>query len=326
MSSISVYLNPKASGASHSFSIEELRKYFFRHELRINTPGSLEEMIALVTRDRDNQTECIFSIGGDGTCHTIAQVLVGSKTKLMVLAGGTANDFADEIGTNGALKKLAHIFHAQSTKKVDMINVNGKFLMSNGGIGIAQEVASLVNKYRKDSRIFQTFMKTSGKHAYQAIFAKHLLLSKFSLQKVRIECDADSPCHNKSFEAPLILINNQPKLGGTFHVAPDTRNTDGKFNVTIFTHDNRFDFIRTAMVFLTGGHALDDKRIIRFETDKLKLISETSESLNFFGDGETWTPSPEINISVHPEGLEVYSPVEEITGKGYSLDKIPLLT
>ena len=325
MSSISVYLNPRASGANHSFSIEELRKYFFRHELRINTPGTLEEMIELVKRDRDSNTECIFSIGGDGTCHIIAQHLVGSKTKLMVLPGGTANDFADEIGTNGALKKLAHIFHAQSTKKVDMINVNGKFLMSNGGIGIAQEVATLVNNYRRKSQLFKGFLKLSGKHAYQAVFAKHIMSSRFNTHKVIMD-SPDFPLANKEVCSPLILINNQPKLAGSLHVAPDTKNTDGKFNVTIFTHDNRVDFLRTALVFLTGGYPEDDKRLIRFETDTLKLSSRSGSPLSFFGDGEIWEPSQEINISIMPQGLEVYSPVEEITGKGYSLDEIPFLT
>lgn len=325
MGLISVYLNPKASGANHSFSMDELKKYFFRHELRINMPGSLEEMIALVKKDRENKVDCIFSIGGDGTCHTIAQHLIGGETKLMVLAGGTANDFAGEIGTNGALKKLAHIFHAQSTKKVDMINVNGKYLMSNGGIGIAQEVAAIVNRYRKESELFQKFMKKTGKHAYSAVFAKHLLLSKFNLNKVFVD-SPDMPLLNKQVESPLILINNQPKLGGTFHVAPDTKNTDGKFNVTIFTHDNRLDFIRTAMVYMTGGHAEDDKRIIRFETDKVKLMSLAESPLTFFGDGETWNPAMELEISVIPKAIEVFSPVEEITGKGYSLADIPELT
>lgn len=325
MSSISVYMNPKASGASNSFTIEELRKFFFRHDLRINTPSSLEEMIALVKKDRDNKTEFIFSIGGDGTCHTIAQQLVGSSTKLMVLAGGTANDFADEIGTSGALKKLAHIFHAQSTKKVDIINVNGKYLMSNGGIGIAQEVAALVNEYRKNSGLFQNFLRSSGKHAYQAVFAKHLLSSKFNLQRVFMD-SPDFPLLEKKVTAPLILINNQPKLAGSFQVAPDTKNTDGKFNVTIFTHDNRFEFMKTALIFLTGGQALDDKKIIRFETDSLKLLSLTGSPLTFFGDGETWEPSMEIDISIVPQAIEVFSSVEEIIGKGYSLEEIPLLT
>jgi diacylglycerol kinase family enzyme len=149
--------------------------------------------------------------------------------------------------------------------------------------------------------------------------------SRFNLHHVLMD-SPDFPLSNKEIKSPLILINNQPKLAGSLHVAPETKNTDGKFNVTIFTHDNRLDFIRTAMVFIMGGYPEDDKRLIRFETDTLKLTSLNGLPLSFFGDGEIWHPSPEINISVMAQGLEVYSPVEEITGKGYSLDEIPFLT
>jgi diacylglycerol kinase family enzyme len=324
MCKISVYLNPKASASKHSFSTDELKKYFFRHELHINKPGSIEEMIEMVKVDRDKKVEVIFSIGGDGTCHTIAQHLVGSNTKLMVLPGGTANDFADELGTNGHLKKLAHVFHAQSTKKVDIINVNGKYLISNGGVGIAGEVAGLVNKYRKDYSLFQNFMKAGGKHAYQAVFAKQILTSKFNLHEVFMD-SPDFPLLDKKIISPLILINNQPKLAGSLHVAPETRNTDGKFNVTIFTHTNRFDFLKTALVFLTGGYPEGDKKIISFETDSLNMMSLNDTELNFFGDGEIWEPRKELNIKMMPQSLEVFSP-DEIHGKGYSLNDIPLLT
>ncbi len=325
MRKISVYLNPKASGANHSFTIDELKKYFFRHELSIQTPGSLEEMVEFLKTDRDNKVECIFSIGGDGTCHTIAQHLIGSETKLMVLPGGTANDFADEIGTNGALKKLAHIFHAQSTKRVDLISVNGKFLMSNGGIGIAQEVAALVNQYRKNSALFQNFLKASGKFAYQAVFAKHIMSARFNLHKVFMD-SPDFPLINKNVESPLILINNQPKLAGSMTVAPHTKNTDGKFNVTIFLHKNRIDFLKAAMVFISGKYPEDDKKIISFETDTLQMTSLTNSPLTFFGDGETWEPATELNIGIRPRSLEVYSHGDEIVGKGYSLEEIPVLT
>ena len=325
MCKISIYLNPRASASKHSFTTEELKKYFFRHELLMNAPESMEEMVEMVKRDRDNKVEVIFSIGGDGTCHTIAQHLVGSQTKLMVLPGGTANDFADEIGTNGALKKLAHIFHAQSTKKVDLIDVNGKYLMSNGGVGIAGEVAELVNKYRKENDLFQSFMKVSGKHAYQAVFAKLILTSKFKLHELNLD-SPDVPSPMKDVISPLILINNQPKLAGSMKVAPETCNTDGKFNVTIFTHTNRFEFLKTALVFLTGGYPHEDKKVISFETSSLNIRSRNNESLSFFGDGENWAKTLELNIKVRSQGLEVYSPIDEIAGKGYSLDEIPFLT
>jgi diacylglycerol kinase family enzyme len=168
-------------------------------------------------------------------------------------------------------------------------------------------------------------MKMSGKHAYQAVFAKHLLSAPFKMHKVFIESE-DCPLLDRQVSSPLILINNQPKLAGSFQVAPETKNNEGKFNVTIFLHDNRFDFIKTALEFISGGTGEGDKRIIRFETDSLKLMSLTKTAMIFFGDGETWEPSMELDIKIVPQALEVFSPMEEITGKGHSLDEVPLLT
>ncbi len=323
MAHISVYLNPNASQAQHTFQAEEIKKYFFRQEIRFMSPGSELDLIQMIRKDRDDGVECIFSIGGDGTAHTIAQNLVGSKTKLLVLPGGTANDFADELGTNSNLRKLAQIFHARTTREVDIIKVNDRFLMTNGGIGIAQKVASDVNKRRQEGTLFKKFMKTTGKHSYSLMFIKQLMTAKFELLEVFLD-SPDMPLLDKQIKSPLILINNQPRLAGKFPVAPLTRNDDGKFNVTIFLHDNRLDFIKSSSALLMGQFPEKDKKIVQFETDTLKIMSLTQKDLYFFGDGENFTPAKELDISIIPKGLVVYSSNDNtILCPSYSLDLIP---
>jgi diacylglycerol kinase family enzyme len=325
MAQISVYLNPHASQAEHSFHAEELKKYFFRHQLQFKTPGSELELIHHIKQDRDLGVDCIFSIGGDGTAHTIAQNLIGSRTKLLVLPAGTANDFAAELGTNSNLKKLASIFHSQNTKLVDIIKVNDRYLMTNGGIGIAYNVAQKVNKVRKETPLFKTFMKTAGKNAYSFVFVKELMLTKFELQDVYIE-SPDFPLLEKRVKSPLILVNNQSKLAGKFPVAPQTKNDDGKFNVTIFMHDNLMDFVKSSSSFLRSQFPEADRRILQFETDQLSLISLTNKHLHFFGDGENFEPSKELNISIIPKGLEVFSQNDNLVlCPSYSLDTIPTI-
>jgi diacylglycerol kinase (ATP) len=322
MAHISVYLNPHASQALHTFQAEEIKKYFFRQEIRFMNPASEIDLIQMIRKDRDDGVECIFSIGGDGTAHTIAQNLVGSKTKLLVLPGGTANDFAAELGTNSNLRKLANIFHARTTREVDIIKVNDRYLITNGGVGIAQKVAQDVNKLRKEQTLFKSFMKTAGKHSYSMMFIKQIMLSKFELLDVYMD-SPNMPLLDKRVRSPLILVNNQPRLAGKFPVAPETRNDDGKFNVTIFLHDNRFDFIKSSSSFLRGQFPENDKKIIQFETDSLKMMSLSDKELNFFGDGEGFTPSKELNISIIPKGLVVYSNNEDIVlCASHSLDTI----
>lgn len=325
MAQISVYLNPHASQSLHSFQAEEIKKYFFRQEIRFNSPASVTELIELIQKDREDGVECIFSIGGDGTAHTIAQNLIGSKTKLLVLPGGTANDFAHEMGTNSNLKKLAHIFHARTTREVDIIKVNGRYLITNGGVGIAHKVALEVNKLRKEMSLFKSFLKAAGKNAYSLMFIKQIMMAKFELHDIFMD-SPDMPLLDKRVSSPLILVNNQPRLAGKFPVAPSTRNDDGKFNVTIFLHNNKLDFIKSASSFLMGQFPEDDKNIIQFETDNLKMMSLDGKDLSFFGDGENFTPAKELDISIVPKGLVVYSNNEDIVlCPSYSLDTIPTI-
>ena len=107
MAQISVYLNALSSKSHSAFSEEELKKFFFRHDMVIHTPGSLDELNEQVLADVEKGTEYIFAVGGDGTMNTISQNLVGKKTKLMVLPTGTANDFAQELGMTNNLKKIS---------------------------------------------------------------------------------------------------------------------------------------------------------------------------------------------------------------------------
>nr|MBA2403651.1 NAD(+)/NADH kinase [Bdellovibrionales bacterium] len=206
MANISVYLNPNASQATHTFQSDEIRKYFFRQEIRFMNPLSELELIEMIRKDAADGVECIFSIGGDGTAHTIAQHLVGTKTKLLVLPGGTANDFAAELGTNSNLRKLASIFHARTTREVDIIKVNDRYLITNGGLGIAQKVAHDVNKFRKEMTLFKSFMKSVGKHSYSFMFMKQLMTSKFELLDVYMD-SPDMPLLDKKVSSSLILIN-----------------------------------------------------------------------------------------------------------------------
>ena len=325
MAQISVYLNALSSKSHSAFSEEELKKFFFRHEMVIHNPGSLDELNEQVLADVEKGTEYIFAVGGDGTMNTISQNLVGKKTKLMVLPTGTANDFAKELGMTNNLKKISKIFNAQTTKQIDAIKVNGKYMMTNGGIGMACEVASTVDRLRKNSPMFKKMMKTIGKETYSVVYAQKMLTSPYKARKVFIE-SKDSPLLNGLVNTPMILINNQEYIGGKFQVAPKTKNNDGKFNVTIFLHQNRFDFLKCTLQMMRGHYPTDDKNLISFETDHLTMNSADGEPLRFFGDGEIFQESNMIDLSIVPDALDVFTyKGESLLCSSHSLDKIDMI-
>src|SRR5690606_38899838 len=143
-----------------------------------------------------------------------------------------------------------------------------------------------------------------GKKTYSLFFVKEAILQKFKLYDLYID-SPHLPLLKKKIKTPLVLINNQKKLGGKFLVAPETKNDDGLFNVTIFLHENKIDFLKSASLFLMGKYPKDDKNLIQFETDKFEIMSLNNEKLKFFGDGEVFEPQSEFSISIKPKALEV---------------------
>lgn len=325
MAKISIYLNGNASNGESRYTVDEFKKFFFRHELLVQTPGSVSELHERLKVDMDNGVEYVFSVGGDGTANTISQDLIGKNVKLLVLPAGTANDIANEVGVSGSLKKISQIFNAQTTKFVDAININGRYMISNGGMGIASDVAKKVNSMRTQSPLFKKMMKTFGKETYSLVYAQQLLAHSFKPRSLFIE-SSDSPLLDPRVESALVLVNNQEFIGGKFCVAPHTRNDDGKFNVAIFLHKNKLDFMKCTMQMMSGRYPHNDKNLISFETDNLVVNSIDNKPIDFFGDGETFPESNILNVSIAPKALEVCTyKGESMFCSSYSLDKIEMI-
>lgn len=326
MARISVFLNSQASHGNSCFSKEDILKFFIQHELAIHSPKNLDDLNKKLREEIASGVDYIFSVGGDGTLNNISQQLVGSGIKLMVLPAGTANDFATENGISKCVKRASEIFDLKLTKRIDAININGTYMMSNGGLGIACEVAKSVNSLRKSILIFKKMMKILGKETYPLIYAYKMLVTTFRTRQLFIE-SSDSPLQDPRIKSPLILINNQEYIGGKFRVAPNTRNDDGKFNVTLFLHKNRFDLLKCTLQMLLGNYPKSDKNLITFETDRLLIASTDEKPLEFFGDGEMFPPSNILNISIKSRALEVCGSKEkleycpDLTAKYLDLDQ-----
>jgi diacylglycerol kinase family enzyme len=325
MAKISVYLNGQASQGNSRYQASDFQKFFFRHELLVNAPQSVEELNDKLARDIEDGVDYIFSVGGDGTANTISQNLIGKKVKLMVLPAGTANDFANEVGVSGSLKRISQIFHAQTTREVDAIKINGRYMISNGGIGMASEVAKTVNDMRKKSPFFKKMMKTFGKETYSLVYAQHMLGRSFKTRRLFIE-SPDSPLLDGRIDSALVLVNNQAMIGGKFNVAPFTRNDDGKINVTLFLHRNKMDLMKCTLMMMAGHYPKNDPNLVSFETDKVTINSLDGKPLEFFGDGETFEPNPILDISVSHKALEVCTyKGDDLICSSYPLDKIEMI-
>lgn len=317
MQEIAVYLNSRAGQADAHIWEREILRCLFRSSVTFRRPDTLEELKENLDYDVKRRVDSIISVGGDGTANTLIQKLAGSNIGLLVIPGGTANDLASELGTKHSLRHALSQIRAQETKKIDLISVNGQLMATNGGIGFGGRVAAHVNELRKKIPLFKTLMKFTGKSVYSFFAATELLDYKFTTYKFKIESEEFSGV----VDGPAILINNQKILGGSFVVAPNADNTDGKLNVALFKHSNRAQVAQCMWNMSKGKDMSFDQNFISFETKKIKIeILETNDkNVSFFGDGEIFEgPGQSWDIEVLPKSLLVYTMEKQSSFLAYS--------
>lgn len=307
MQNISVYLNQKASNGSRDWQ-GMINNALFRSQIEYPVTNSIEELHEHLERDVENKVDAVLSVGGDGTVHSIIQKLAGTDVGLLVVPGGTANDFARVMGSSSNIKKITQTIRLNTRKKIDLININGTFMATNGGLGFAAEVANEINELRKAYPNFKSFMKFSGKNIYSLFIAKKMLKKEITSYKFKIA----SKEYNEIVMAPLILINNQPMLAGSFEVAPKTNHQDGTCNIMILKHENRLELINCLLKILNGNFPYDDKNLVTFETEEAQIdLLEGADNLSFFGDGEIFQKATSWKIRCLPEALTVFSPKDQ---------------
>lgn len=306
MQNISVYLNERASNGSQDWQ-NKISTALFRSHIEYQSPVNLHQLYEQLDLDIKNHVDAVLSVGGDGTAHSIIQRLAGTDVGLLVVPGGTANDLARTLGSSTNVKMISQTIRHNVRKKIDLIRINGTFMATNGGLGFAADVAKEINDLRKEVPQFKNFMKLSGKNIYSLFLSKRLLSKEIKSHNFQITSNEFSG----EISSPLILINNQPALGGDFQVAPLTEHSDGTVNLTIFKHENRLDLISAIIKILKGDFPFDDKNIISFETKEARIDLLDSGKLNFFGDGEIFSETNSWEIRCFHQFLSVYSPKDQ---------------
>lgn len=305
MQKVRVFLNTRASQGQSRDWQSLIQRQLFRSELDFIAPRDEHELRAEISRATADKVDVIVSVGGDGTFHTLIQQLAEQETRFLVLPAGTANDLARELGIHNRIKEALEFVRLDEWKAIDLITVNGTHMATNGGIGIIGDVAESINQWRRSIPGFQSLMSNIGHPMYTLILGLKLLGAPQKKYRLRIT----SPDYRGELESPLLMINNQPSVAGSFKIAPETKNDDGKFNVSIFTHHHLCQLLTGIYRVRQHIPPTNDPRMLSFETDRLEIemIGNTDQKMAFYGDGELLTSARRLEIGIKPQSLRVYS-------------------
>lgn len=222
--------------------------------------------------------QALVVVGGDGMAHLGVNVCVEAQIPLGIIAVGTGNDSARELGFPilDPVAGVAFILeHLDSKRRVDAIRLETSTGM-HWVIGSASAgFDALVN--RRANRL----KWPKGQRRYEV--AMLLELAKFKPLRYEVEIDG----RRSSFSAMLCAIANGPAFGGGMRIAPDASMADGKLDLFVVHSISRFELIKIFPKVYSGGHVTHPAvEFFRGEHIRIAPSSQDGE-VPAFADGES---------------------------------------
>jgi diacylglycerol kinase family enzyme len=118
-----------------------------RNQLACYKSLSIDESGTLIKQYFDKY-DIFIAAGGDGTVHTVASKLIGTKKSLGVLPIGSGNGFAKELGFKPIIPSLLKDIRKNESVKIDVLEINNNLCLNVAGVGLDSFVAHSFNKMK----------------------------------------------------------------------------------------------------------------------------------------------------------------------------------
>ncbi len=236
--SIKLIINPAAGRGKASKLSKRVITEFEKRGIDFDYEYSTKPRHAVeISRKASTEFQKVIAVGGDGTVNEVGEGLVGSDAIFGVIPLGSGNDFAKENGIPSKISDAVGVILSNNFHLIDVIKVNDRVSLNTAGVGfngIVSEVAKSV-KYLKGMSVYiWSVVKTAVRY-------KSIPL-KISINGRLIEDDIF-----------MVSICNSKSEGGGFIMAPNAKNYDGLFDVTIIRHIGYTKLLLNLNKALTGN-------------------------------------------------------------------------
>ena len=268
---------------------DKLKKYF--DEVILKETKKAGDGTKFVEEIRD--VDSIGAFGGDGT---INEVLLGmkninSKSKLLILPGGTGNLLAKRLNISQDKEEALNSFDFNKTKKIDLGMINDKIFSLFASIGAVPEAIHEVTSEEK-SKI--------GGLAYIKKSIEKLTTS----EKYNLEVKSDDGNYSGPVDHLIVGLSN--KIGKLEFTSENKEMNNGYANLFILTKDSIKDRIELLKDSIEG-EVEQGKNVINFNVKEVEISSIDDEEINLDIDGDEGPKLP-VNIKILKEAVEVYMP------------------
>jgi diacylglycerol kinase (ATP) len=290
----------KGGAGEHLAQVQALlEKHGFAYDLVLTTgPGHALE---LARQAAEAGCPLVIAAGGDGTVNEVlnglmsAQVEVGVRPALAVLPVGRGNDFSFGMKIPQLLEEAVDALAAGQRQRIDVGRVVGGFFpqgryFGNGiGLGFDAVVGFEAAKI--------TWLH--GAASYLAALVRTIsLYAKAPVYEVLLD--------GEKIQQPFLMISimNGTRMGGAFHMAPDSNPSDGQFDLCMVGQVPQIRILPVALKFISGTHTTHPA--VRMARARKIAVRAVQGSIPAHADGETvCTAGQELTAEIIPGALEV---------------------
>lgn len=228
--------------------------------------------------------------GGDGMVHLGANLCAGTPVSLGVIAAGTGNDIARELGlpVRDAAASVQRIL-SSSTRQVDAARHTTATGEQKWFLGVLAAGFDAVVNERANQLTWP-----KGPMRYNLAILRELPV--FRAIPYTLVLDGE----RIDTEAMLVAVGNGPAYGGGMRVTPDASFDDGLLDVLILRKISTFEFLRVFPRVFKGTHVSHPAVQIR----RARTVSLEAEGIVSYADGERFAPLP-MSMEVVPGALTV---------------------
>ncbi|MFK7979448.1 MAG: diacylglycerol kinase family protein [Saprospiraceae bacterium] len=232
--------------------------------------------------------DIVVAVGGDGSVNEVASALVGTKTKLGILPGGSGNGFAMHLGLGRNIRKAIQMLNTAKTITIDTCQLNGRPFVNLGGTGFD----ALVAYKAKQSTL-------RGLYAY----TKFAILEAWSypIEKYTIKIDEKEVTQ----ECLVIEVANAQMFGYNFVIAPQAKFDDGLLDVLLVKKAPKWRYLFSLWRFFNAS--FHQSSLVTSYTGKdIKIIGKKPMPVHI--DGEGYYLAEDLHFTILPLSLEILVP------------------
>jgi YegS/Rv2252/BmrU family lipid kinase len=237
--------------------------------------------------------DAVIASGGDGTVSAVASALAGTDTPLGVLAAGTLNHFAKDLGLPLDLAGAVQVIAAGRTAQVDVATLNSQVFINNSSLGVYAR--AVIERDHTQSRLGWGKWPAMALAAIKTFQHAPMLHVKVETRRQRVH-----------LKTPLLFVGNNRYRLGPPKVGSRDRIDEGILSLYVATADTRWRMLK--MLFRAAVGRLRESRDLEAIHPAEVWIETRHRRLHVALDGEVVRLTPPLHYEIWPEALRVFVP------------------